>query len=212
MPPILAFATFGVSLLFPNVHYSADMSGIFDRFRPLLTPEQMVRMKEQMAVIPLPPVWFGLLTGLFAGLTLNAVAAFGEELGWRGLLLKELGHLGFWKSSVIIGFIWGIWHLPLILHGHNYPQHPFAGVFMMIIECILLAPLFSFIRLKAKSVIASSILHGTLNGTYGLAIILLKGGNDLLVGLTGLAGFIVMVIINIGIFVYIQIFTTPATV
>ena len=46
-------------------------------------------------------------------------------------LQRELAELGLWKSSWVIGVIWGFWHAPLILQGHNYPQHPWAGVFMM---------------------------------------------------------------------------------
>ena len=36
--------------------------------------------------------------------------------------------MGFLKTSVLTGFIWGVWHAPIILQGHNYPQHPVAGV------------------------------------------------------------------------------------
>lgn len=57
-------------------------------------------------------------------------------------------------------------------------------------------------RLKAKSVIAAAIIHGSLNATYGLSIMVIKGGNDLTVGVTGLAGFIVLAFVNIGLFVY----------
>jgi hypothetical protein len=46
-------------------------------------------------------------------------------------------------------------------------------------------------------VIAVSILHGTFNGTGMIAIMMLDGGNDLLIGPTGLAGFIVLVLTNI---------------
>lgn len=73
---------------------------------------------------------------------------------------------------------------------------------MMTIWCILLAPIFSYVRLKAKSVIAAAVMHGSLNGTAGLAIMVVKGGSDLTVGVTGLAGCIVLAILNIGIFVY----------
>ncbi len=199
LPPIAAFATFGVSLLLPGVTYSPEMAGLIERFKDTLTPEQLQQMQGSVATLPIHPIWIGLLQGLIAGITINAVAGFGEELGWRGFLQKELGNLGFWKSSALIGAIWGIWHAPLILQGHNYPQHPIAGVFMMIIFCLLLAPIFSYVRLKAKSVIAAAILHGSLNGTIGLSIMLVKGGNDLLIGGTGLAGFIVLVLINAGI-------------
>ena len=198
LPPVIAFATLGVSLLFPGVEYSSDMSGLLE----LLPPEQLQQIESQIAIYPIHPIWIALLQGLIAGITINAVAGFGEELGWRGFLQREFGYMGFWKSSALIGVIWGIWHAPLILQGHNYPQHPVAGVFMMIGLCLLLAPIFSYVRLKAKSVIAAAVIHGSFNATVGLAIMMIKGGNDLTIGVTGLAGFIVLAVVNIGIFVY----------
>ncbi|MFA7628941.1 MAG: CPBP family intramembrane glutamic endopeptidase [Candidatus Dojkabacteria bacterium] len=206
LPVIIAFATLGVSLLLPGVEYSPEMAGIFEKFESVLTPEQFQQMKAQADASPLHPFWIGLLQGLIAGITINAVAGFGEELGWRGFLQKELGYLGFWKSSIIIGLVWGIWHAPIILQGHNYPEHPQAGVFMMIIFTLLLSPIFSYVRLKAKSVIAAAIIHGSLNATIGLPLMVIKGGNDLTVGATGLAGFIALALANVGIFIYDRYF------
>ncbi len=89
-----------------------------------------------------------------------------------------------------------------LLQGHNYPDNPAIGVFMMILWCILLAPMFSYVRIKSNSVIAAAIMHGSLNATARLAIMVIKGGNDLLVGVTGLAGFIVLVFMNICLIIY----------
>ena len=202
LPPLVALGTIGVSLLLPGIEYSPGMEGMFDRYASMLTPEELELMKSQMAALPIHPIWLGLVQGLIAGLTINAVAAFGEELGWRGLLQRELGFLGFWKSSALIGLIWGVWHAPIIIQGYNYPQHPLAGVFMMTVWTLLLSPIFSYVRLRAKSVIAAAIIHGSLNGTAGLAILVIKGGNDLTIGVTGLAGFIVLAAVNVCIFVY----------
>ena len=210
LPPLLALATFGVSLLLPGVEYAPDMAGMFERFEAALTPEQLAQMQAQAAALPVHPIWLSLAQGLIAGITINAVAAFGEELGWRGFLQLELGGLGFWKSAALIGLIWGIWHAPLILQGHNYPEHPVAGVGLMTLWCLLLAPIFSYIRLKARSVIAAAVLHGTLNATYGLSIMLVKGGSDLTVGLTGLAGFVVLAFVNLGLFSYERLLTKEA--
>jgi len=197
LPPVIALATIGVSLLFPGVDYSPDMAGFFEKFSLVYPPEQIEQMKAQAKTLPVHPFWLGLLQGLVAGITVNAVAGFGEELGWRGFLQKELGYLGFWKSSAVIGLIWGIWHTPFIFQGHNYPQHPKLGVLMMIIWCLLLAPIFSYIRLKSNSVIAAAILHGSLNATAGLALMVVEGGSDLTVGVTGLAGFLVLFLLNL---------------
>ena len=197
LPPVVSFVTIGVSLTFPSVEYSPRMAGILERFRSFIPPEQMEEIERGMGTVRIHPLWTSLLQGLAAGPTVNAVAGFGEELGWRGFLQKELKGLGFYRSSVLIGFIWGVWHMPIILQGHNYPDHPLFGVFMMIAWCILLSPIFSLVRLRSDSVIAAAVLHGSLNGTAGLALMVVEGGSDLLVGVTGLAGFAVLLLVNL---------------
>jgi len=156
----------------------------------------MEQAKLQIESLPLHPFWLSIISALVAGITVNAIAGFGEELGWRGLMLREWEGLGFWKCSFLIGFIWGIWHAPLILQGHNYPQHPILGVFLMVIWCMLLSPIFTLITLKSNSVIAASIMHGTINDSAGLSIMLIQGGNELVTGITGFAGMFVLAVIN----------------
>ncbi len=202
--PVLSFCTLGISLLFNDVTYSSGMIGLIERYKDMLTPEQLEQMKTSLAALPVNVIWITLLQGLAAGITINAVAAFGEELGWRGFLLQQFKEMSFLKASLVIGFIWGIWHAPLILIGHNYPQHPQIGVFMMTILCILLTPIFIYLTIKSKSVIAAAIAHGTMNATAGISIMLIAGGNDLTVGIPGLAGFIAISIFIIVIFVYDQ--------
>jgi membrane protease YdiL (CAAX protease family) len=191
IPPALAFGAFGVSLLFRDVSYSPEMAGIYEHFAKVFTPEQIQEIRRKQALLPFHPMWFMLIQGLVIGPTLNAVAGFGEELGWRGFLQKELGPMGFWSSSAVIGFIWGVWHLPLILMGHNYPEHPVPGVFLWTANCIFLGIVFSYVRVRARSVVAAAVMHGTYNATASLAIILIMGGNDLITGVQGLPGLIV---------------------
>jgi membrane protease YdiL (CAAX protease family) len=207
LPPVIAFAVMGVSLLMPGITFSPDMSGFLNQMGSALSPAQMEQVKEQLASMPVHPVWLILVLALISGTTINAILGFGEELGWRGFLQKELSIMGFWKSSALIGFIWGIWHAPLILLGLNYPQNPQLGVLLMTGWTILLAPLFSYIRLKSRSVIAASIFHGTINAVPGLAVILISGGDELTVGLTGLAGFIVFALADVLLLIYDRFIT-----
>lgn len=200
--PIISFGTLGVSLLFPDVSYSSEMTGMIKRFENVLTPEQIEQMKNSIETLPIHPIWLSVIQGLIAGATINAVAGFGEKLGWRGFLLKSFKEMSFLKASILIGFIWGIWHSPLILMGHNYPQHPEIGVLMMTLWCVLLTPLFLYITIKSKSVIAPAIMHGTLNATAGIAIMVIDGGNDLTVGMTGLSGFLTLLFVLFGLFIY----------
>lgn len=200
--PIVAFGTLGISLLFPGVTYNPEMTGLAERFASISSPEQVEQMKVQIAALPISPIWIILIMGLFAGITINGLAAFGEELGWRGFLLYQFRKMSFAKASVLIGTIWGIWHAPLILMGHNYPNHPYSGVLMMVLLCIILTPILMYFTIKAKSVIAAAILHGTMNATVTISILPVSGGNDLLVGMTGLAGMIAMVLVIVCIYIF----------
>jgi membrane protease YdiL (CAAX protease family) len=201
-PFVMAIIAGAIGLLARDVEFSSDMAGMYERFKDRLSPEKLEEMRRQMAGLPVHPFIISLAQGLVAGFTINALFAFGEELGWRGLLLKELEHLGFWKSSFLIGVIWGVWHAPIILQGHNFPDHPRTGVFVMIIACVFLSPIFGYFRIRARSTIAAAIVHGSFNATPGLALMFLKGGSDLWAGVTGFAGILAMAVILGGIVIY----------
>lgn len=125
--------------------------------------------------LDLPPgllgvaVMFGLV--LAVGTTINALFAFGEEFGWRGYLLWELAPLGFWKASLTIGTVWGLWHAPIIVAGYNYPSFPVLGVGVMTLACIAFSPVYTYLVIHARSVLAAALLHGVFNGSAGLVIV-----------------------------------------
>ena len=201
-PLAIALITFVAGLCVPGVEFSPEMEGMFYRFSNILTPEQLAQMRNTS--MPVHPFFLSIIQGLIAGITINTLAGFGEELGWRGLMLKELSHLGFWKTSWITGLVWGIWHAPVIMMGHNYPDHPMAGVAMMTIFCILISPLFTLVALRSGSTIAAAVLHGGFNALSGIAVLLLSGGNDLLIGVTGTAGISVLVVLNLVILKFLR--------
>lgn len=165
--------------------------------------QQMEALKAQgLALGPWGIFFITLMSAYAAGITINAVFAFGEEAAWRGYLMHVLDDMGFWNRSLLIGFIWGIWHAPIILMGHNYPQHPVAGVFMMIAFCILLTPIMNFFREKSGSAVVAAIAHGVINATAGVSLMYLTTQNDLLYGATGLAGFLVLIVLDLCILAY----------
>ncbi|HNR41018.1 MAG TPA: hypothetical protein PKL65_02205 [Bacteroidales bacterium] len=45
------------------------------------------------APIPVHPFFVTIVEGLIDGITINAVAGFGDEPDWRGLMLRELSYL-----------------------------------------------------------------------------------------------------------------------
>jgi membrane protease YdiL (CAAX protease family) len=128
-PVGLLALTIGIGVVFPDVSFTTDYRAFL---RGLGLPEEQV--EASVAVLeglPVPPFVFLVGQGLVAELTINAVAALGEELGWRGLFLRELSPLGFRRLSLLTGALWGIWHAPFVAQGHNFPDAPVAGIVVM---------------------------------------------------------------------------------
>jgi len=198
-PLLLVGLTVLVALMFPGVTLDLGMEAYLDTLDAATT----AAMSDLFEMLPFHPLWLLIGQAIIGGITINAIFAFGEEIGWRGFLLRELRELGFWKASLLIGLIWGPWHAPLTLFaGHNYPSTPVFGVLMMTVFCMLVSPILCFITIKSRSIFSAAFFHGVINGSGSLGIIILAGGNpELLNGLTGLAGFIVLFVVNMIIFI-----------
>ena len=139
----------------------------------------------------------GLLTAVVAACTLNLPSMLGEELGWRGYLFHATRG---WRSGARVlftGVIWGLWHAPLILMGHNYPGYPVIGIGLMVVFCTLLALLFDWSRSRSRCVWGPCVLHGIINGSAGLFALFSAGGHSLVNSPVGIAGFIALAMLAV---------------
>lgn len=152
------------------------------------------------------PIWsllpISLLAGVFSAATFNLPFMFGEEFGWRGLLLYEWRKLGLWKNTIAIGVVWGVWHAPIILMGHNYPGHPYLGILMMCLLTTSMCIPFAWLRVRGGSILAPCILHGVINGTAGASVIYLANGSEMLGSVVGIAGILVLLFTSMGILLF----------
>jgi membrane protease YdiL (CAAX protease family) len=118
---------------------------------------------------------------------------FGEEWGWRGYLLPSLLPLGQWPALLLTGAIWGFWHAPLILLGFNYPLHPVAGVFLIIVLGMILGTILGWLRLASGSVIPAVLGHAAIDASAGAIFVFGRAGatyDAAQVGITGWTGWI----------------------
>jgi len=187
----------------PWHHFDPGVDALLARFGELIPPEELAEVRTQLEALPIHPALLALPQAVIAGATINALFAFGEEIGWRGLLHRELAGLGLWRESAIVGVLWGFWHAPIILLGHNYPEHPLPGVFLFVVICLLLSPLHTLVRRRSGSVWAAAICHGTFNAAAGAPLLITAGGSDLTVGVTGLAGVLGMGAFNLGLAIWL---------
>lgn len=145
-----------------------------------------------------------LVMGVILAPFVNLINCFGEEWGWRGFLLpRMLKQFKVVPALLLSGLIWGLWHAPLTVMGHNYgvgyPGYPFMGIFAMCLFCIAMGIILSYVTIKTKSCIPAIMGHGTLNGfaSAGLMFTSLDHPYNVFLGpaptgLIGGAGFIIV--------------------
>lgn len=92
----------------------------------------------------------------------------GEEVGWRGYILWfQVERYGAGKAVLINGFEWGLAHMPLIYLGFNYsndnPGAPWSNMALMMLVCIVMGIVFSYVTLKTGNCMYAAIMHGVVN-------------------------------------------------
>lgn len=137
-----------------------------------------------------------LLSGALAGCTVNFLFAMGEELGWRGTLHHLTRRWGLWKHVLFTGLFWGLWHAPLVLNGHNYPDHPVAGVgFMCLLTTAMALPL-AWVRQRSRCVWSAGVFHGTVNGVAGFSLLFTQGASSMFGSAVGVSALLGLVLIS----------------
>ncbi|KAM9861619.1 CPBP family intramembrane glutamic endopeptidase [Leucobacter sp. BZR 635] len=187
-PILLVAASLAVATLFgwftPDL---ANLSGFAAVLASSGAPAESAKAVALTQLVMLP------LAGL-----INILPAFGEEVGWRGWLLPALRPLGTWPALLISGVIWGIWHAPLTLLGHNFGLFDWRGVALMTVGSVSWGILFGWLRLRSGSVWPAVIAHGALNGAAGIFVLFGMAGAPLplaLVNPLGVSGWIVAAIV-----------------
>lgn len=158
-----------------------------------------------------------LLLGVTAAPVLNMLPCLGEELGWQGFLMPRLcSLLGEGPANVLTGIIWGLWHAPVIMMGHNYGTgyagYPWAGIGAMMLFCVFARGILGRLSTLAGSCWPAVIGHGALNGLAGSGLLIVRAGapinpfiGPLPVGIIGGMGLIL-----VGTFCIFQAFARPA--
>lgn len=127
-----------------------------------------------------PGQWY-LIPVIFLYVLFFSVA--GEEFGWRGFLLPRLQKkYNALISSLIIGLVWGVWHLPLFLIKGDFHEHiPFL---LFVLQDVALAVILTWIYNNTRgSLLPVHLFHAASNATVGLVPILPAKASDSLIPL-----------------------------
>jgi len=101
--------------------------------------------------------------------------------------------LGQKRAILWSGVIWGVWHIPAVLQGLNYPDQPVLGPILMVFFTVFLGTTFSWLYLRTQSPWAPALAHGSVNAVAGLPLLFMGGVNIILGGtLASLVGIAVL--------------------
>jgi uncharacterized protein len=102
------------------------------------------------------------------GLVLLVGGPLGEEFGWRGYAMPALVARWGWRtSSLLIGLVWGLWHLPLFLTAGTAQSSMSMPVFM--VNILAGAVVFGWFFARTRgSVLPALVLHTSLNAWAGI--------------------------------------------
>ena len=97
-----------------------------------------------------------------------SIAGTGEEYGWRGFALPRLqGSLTPVRATLLLGTLWGLWHLPLLAAADD-PSHgldalPLVGVSLLFLVAIIgYAFIYTYLYNRTRSVALAIVLHGSI--------------------------------------------------
>jgi membrane protease YdiL (CAAX protease family) len=125
---------------------------------------------------------------------------WGEELGWRGYLTpKLLETSNALVASLVVGLLWGIWHLPLYIHS---VFSTFSGGLAFTVDTMLTSVIMTAILLHTRgSVLVAVLYHWLINATPSVvdAVFVDINGDDMyLVSLAVQAVVVVIFVLVLG--------------
>jgi len=166
----IPFLALLVGVLAAALFFGADVplsaADILAHRRAAIPPSELAAFDAFVADNPPEGPLALLLFALPAGLTFGMALALVQEIGFRGFLYREVGG-GFWRRSLVIGALWGIWMVPL---GPVYfPGEPLVGGVLVVLFCLLFSPSLVYLRTRAASLVPVAVAHGMLGSLTNVA-------------------------------------------
>jgi membrane protease YdiL (CAAX protease family) len=93
-----------------------------------------------------------------------------EEFGWRGYALDRImTPLGLFAGTILLGLIWGVWHLPLFFMPatwHGQIGFGLTGFWTFMLRSVGMALLMTWVYLSTdRSILSAMFMHFTSNFT-----------------------------------------------
>ena len=133
----------------------------------LLVSLGLTALVRPEATAPIALVVAMLLADLFVG----TAFAICEEVGWRGYMLPRMLGMGLVPAMLAVGFLHGVWHLPLLLTTDYYHAtgNPWIVAPLFLVTLTLAGVFYGFLRVWTGSVWPVAIAHAAVNTAWALS-------------------------------------------
>jgi membrane protease YdiL (CAAX protease family) len=97
--------------------------------------------------------------------------AAGEEVGWRGYMLPRMMDLGAVRAMLGVGFLHGLWHMPLLFITDLYHADGNLWIIvpMFLVTLTLAGVVYGVLRLWTDSIWPVALTHAAVNVAWGMA-------------------------------------------
>jgi uncharacterized protein len=113
----------------------------------------------------------GIAGNLVLGFAFATLMSLAEEIGWRGYLLPRMFGYGVIPAMLLVGFLHGTWHLPLLLTTSYY--HPGGNIWivtpMFLLTLTLAGIFYGILRIWTASVWPVAVAHAAVNFSWDFA-------------------------------------------
>ena len=113
---------------------------------------------------------FSILAAIPSVFAICFITNIWEEIGWRGFLVEKImTRYSLFLSSLMVGILWGLWHIPYFLNSvsQNSLQYILATIFWMVCSSFI----FTYIYIRSKrSILAVGFFHAFSNTLQSVVI------------------------------------------
>lgn len=106
------------------------------------------------------------VTALVTALTILFIGGGLEEFGWRGYALDRMQNdQNALLASLVLGFFWGLWHLPLFFMQGTTQAEAGIPIWEFILQIMVLSILFTWLYNNTSGSLLVAILFHTIGNT-----------------------------------------------
>src|SRR5215213_9198478 len=145
----------------------------------------------------------GILNTLIGSLLIQVVIlaltfSLGEEIGMRGYLQPRLMSLGRTRALLLVGLVWGTWHMPLYYFMAKLFPVGNVLLFLPLFYGTIVAAsfVFGYLRIYTGSVWPASIAHAVHNAAWGVLAAFTLTSSPVLVNLYLVGDYGILIVIG----------------